>query len=79
MTEFDRDFYGESLVQKMIAQGNVTPLKDLYRRFIADCENDGYKITELQDEVTIENLGQPVATPYSSPFDYNDMWLKHYQ
>ena len=79
MAEFGRDFYGELLVQKMIAQGNVTPLKDLHSRFISDCENDGYKITELQDEVTIENCGGPVAAPYSSQFDYTGMWLKHYQ
>ena len=54
----------------------------LYRnnpRFISDCENDGYKITELQDEVTIENCGEPVATPYSSQFDYTGMWIKHFQ
>lgn len=41
-------------IQKMIEQGNVTPLKDLHRRFISDCENNGYTITELQDEVTVE-------------------------
>lgn len=79
MAELDRDFYRESLAQKMIDQGDVTPLKDLHRRFISDCENEGYKITKLQDEVTIENSGQPIATPYSSPFDYNGMWLEHYQ
>lgn len=68
-----------SAVQKMIEQGNVTPLKDLHRCFISDCKNNGYKITELQDEVTIENSGEPIAKPYSSPFDYKGMWLKHYQ
>lgn len=41
-------------IQKMVAQGNVTPLKDLHRRFISDCKNKGYKVTEFQDEVTIE-------------------------
>ena len=81
MAELNRDFYRESFmsVQKMIEQGNVTPLKDLHRRFISDCENDGYKITELQDEVTIENSGKPLAAPYSSQFDYKGMWLKHYR
>ena len=68
-----------SAIQKMIEQGNVTPLKDLHQRFISDCENNGYKITELQDEVTMENSGEPIAKPYSSPFDYKGMWLKHYQ
>ena len=66
-------------IQKLIEQGNVTPLKDLHRRFISDCKNSGYKITELQDEVTIENSGEPLAKPYSSQFDYKGMWLKHYQ
>ena len=42
-------------IQKMIEQGNVTPLKDLHRRFISDCENNGYKVTECQDEVTIDS------------------------
>lgn len=41
-------------VQKMVEQGNVTPLKDLHRRFISDCENNGYMVTEFQDEVTVE-------------------------
>lgn len=41
-------------VQKMIEQGNVTPLKDLHRRFISDCKNKGYKVTEFQDEITID-------------------------
>lgn len=68
-----------SAIQKMIEQGNVTSLKDLHRRFISDCENNGYKITELQDEVTIENSGEPLTRPYSSQFDYKGMWLKHYQ
>lgn len=45
-------------IQKMIDQGNVTPLKDLYRRFISDCENKGYKVTEFQDEITIEFPGK---------------------
>ena len=45
-------------VQKMIEQGNVTPLKDLYRRFISDCKNSGYKVTEFQDEVTIDSPGE---------------------
>lgn len=67
-----------ALTQKIIEQGDVTPLKDLYRRFISDCENNGYKITELQDEVTIENCGEPVAAPYSSQFDYKGLWLKHF-
>ena len=68
----------KSLAQKMIEQGNVTPLKDLHRRFISDCDNGGYKVTELQDEVTIENSGKPLATTYSSQFDYNGLWLKQY-
>ena len=41
-------------IQKMIEQGNVTPLKDLHRRFISDCKNKGYKVTEFQDEITID-------------------------
>lgn len=45
-------------IQKMIEQGNVTLLKDLHRRFISDCENSGYKVTELQDEVTIDFPGE---------------------
>lgn len=46
------------ITAKMIEQGNVTPLKDLHRRFISDCENNGYKITEFQDEVTIDFPGK---------------------
>lgn len=45
-------------IQKMIEQGNVTPLKDLHRRFISDCKNNGYKVTEFQDEVTIDFPGE---------------------
>ena len=74
----EEPFMLKALTQKIIEQGNVTPLKDLHRRFISDCENNGYKVTELQDEVTIENSGEPLAKPYSSQFDYKGMWLKHY-
>jgi hypothetical protein len=41
-------------IKKMIEQGNVTPLKDLHRRFISDCKNKGYKVTEFQDEITMD-------------------------
>ena len=66
-------------MQKMIEQGNATPLKDLHRRFISDCKNAGYKVTEFQDEITIENSGGSIAKPFSSPFDYKGLWLKHFQ
>ena len=39
---------------RMIKLGNVTPLKVLHRRFISDCKNRGYKVTEFQDEITID-------------------------
>ena len=66
-------------MRKMVEQGNATPLKDLHRRFISDCENRGYKVTEFQDEITIENSGKPIAKPFSNPFDYKGLWLKHFQ
>jgi hypothetical protein len=31
--------FKHSKMRKMIAQSNVTPLKDLHRRFISDCKN----------------------------------------
>ena len=50
----EEPFMLKALAQKMIEQGNVTPLKDLHRRFISDCENNGYTVTECQDEVTVD-------------------------
>ena len=57
-------------------------LKNLYNKFIRNSGVDGtvtiQKMIE-QGEVTIENSGEPIARPYSIPFDYKGMWLKHYQ
>lgn len=57
-------------------------LKNLYNKFIRNSGVEGtmtiQKMIE-QGEVTIENSGDPLAQPYSSPFDYKGMWLKHYQ